>query len=174
MGDERESAFRELVDQRGDALARTAYLLAGDWGRGEDLLQSALATTWTHWGSLREPAAAEAYVRRCMARLATAWWRRRWRGEVPTGELPEAAGPSPYDAVDTAATVVEALNALPARQRAALVLRYFDDLSEAETAAVLGCSVGTVKSATARGLQRLRALDVWDGVRPVPCGEASS
>ena len=164
--DETEAAFRALVATRGDSLARTAYLLTGDWARAEDLVQSALATTWSHWRSLRDPAAAEAYARRCMARLATSWWRRRWRGEVPTAELPEAAGRSPYDDVDVATTVTAALATLSARQRAVVVLRYYDDLTETDTAAALGCAVGTVKSAHAAALARLRALDCWDGVIP--------
>lgn len=164
MDGDAESAFRALVHARGDALARTAYLLTGDWGRGEDLVQSALATTWSHWKTLREPDAAEAYARRCMARLATSWWRRRWRGEVPTGSLPDHHGASPYDAVDVADSVRRALALLTPRQRSVVVLRYFDDLSETDTAAALGVAIGTVKSTHAAAIARLRDLDVWDGV----------
>ena len=164
--DEAENAFRELVAVRGDALARTAFLLTGDWARAEDLVQSALATTWSHWRSLREPAAAEAYTRRCMARLATSWWRRRWRGEVPTAELPDVAARSPYDDVDVATTVSRALAQLTARQRAVVVLRYFDDLSEVATAASLGCAVGTVKSVHSAAIAKLRTLDCWADVLP--------
>lgn len=164
MDDEAEARFRELVLRRGDALARTAFLLTGDWGKAEDLVQSALATTWTRWRSLRAPEAAEAYARRCMVRTATAWWGRRWRGEVPTAVLPDRPGESPYDAVDVADSVTRALAALTPRQRAVLVLRYFDDLSEADTAAALGCAVGTVKSTHSAALARLRGLDAWDGV----------
>jgi RNA polymerase sigma-70 factor (ECF subfamily) len=171
MDSEAEAAFRELVRGRGDALARTAYLLTGDWARGEDLVQSALASTWSHWRSLRAPEAAEAYARRCMARTATAWWRRRWTGEVPTGSLPDHPGVSPYDGVDVADAVRRALATLTARQRAVVVLRYFDDLTEADTAAALGCPVGTVKSTHAAALARLRDLDVWDGV---PNGKANA
>lgn len=163
---EAERAFRDLVEARGDALARTAYLLTGDWAKAEDLVQSALAATWSHWRSLRAPQAAEAYTRQCMARLATSWWRRKWRGEVPTGELPEQVGRSPYDDVDAAHAVTTALATLTPRQRAIVVLRYFDDLSESDTAAVLGIAVGTVKSAHAAALARLRALDCWDGFQP--------
>ena len=166
MNPEAEAAFRDLVRERGDALARTAYLLTGDWARAEDLVQSALATTWTHWRTLRAQEAAEAYARRCMARLATSWWRRRWRGEVPTADLPDDAGASPYDDVDVADSVSRALATLPARQRAIVVLRYFDDLTEAATAEALGCAVGTVKSGHAAALERLRGLDCWDGVIP--------
>ena len=161
-----ETQFRDLVRNRGDALARTAYLLVGDWAKAEDLVQSALATTWSHWRSLRSPDAAEAYTRTCMARLATSWWRRRWRGEVPTAEVPEHAGRSPYDDVDVAHSVATALATLPSRQRAIVVLRYFDDLSEADTATALGIAVGTVKSGHAAALATLRALDCWDGVLP--------
>lgn len=165
MEDSDEAAFRTLVATRGDALARTAYLLTGDWGRAEDLVQTALVTTWTHWPSLREPRAAEAYARRCMARTNASWWRRRWTGEVPTGTLPDTATTDPHEAVDVAVPVLRALGTLTKRQRAAVVLRYFDDLPEAAVAEALGCSVGTVKSTVARALELLRAQDVWDGVR---------
>jgi RNA polymerase sigma factor (sigma-70 family) len=101
-----------------------------------------------------------------MARLATSWWRRRWRGEVPTERLPEPAGRSPYDDVDVATAVNAALATLTARQRAVVVLRYFDDLTEADTAAALGCPVGTVKSTHAAALARLRDLDCWHGLVP--------
>lgn len=170
MDRDAEAEFRDLVSRRGDALARTAYLLTGDWAKAEDLVQSALASTWSHWRSLRAPEAAEAYTRRCMARLATSWWRRRWRGEVPTAEVPDLAGRSPYDDIDTAATVTAALATLTARQRAIVVLRYFDDLSETATADALGCAVGTVKSTHATALARLRALDCWDGLVPEGAG----
>jgi RNA polymerase sigma-70 factor (ECF subfamily) len=159
-----ETAFREFVASRGDALARTGHLLTGDWARGEDLVQSALATTWTHWRTLRAPEAAEAYTRRCMTRTATSWWRRKWRAEVPTAVLPERAASSPYDAVDVATSVHAALASLTPRQRAVLVLRYLDDLSEAETAAAMGCALGTVKSTQAAALARLRSADVLEGV----------
>jgi RNA polymerase sigma-70 factor (sigma-E family) len=164
MDHEGDAAFRDFVQRRGDALARTGYLLTGDWCRGEDLAQSALAITWSHWRSLRAPEAAEAYARRCMARLATTWWRRKWRAEVPTAVLPDRAGESPYDAVDVASAVSTALAMLTPKQRAVVVLRYFDDLSEADTAAALGCALGTVKSTHAAALARLRGFDVWDGV----------
>ncbi|HVF06326.1 MAG TPA: SigE family RNA polymerase sigma factor [Frankiaceae bacterium] len=165
-----EAAFRELVAGRGDALARTAFLLTGDWAKAEDLVQSALATTWAHWRSLREPGAAEAYTRRCMARLATSWWRRKWRGEVPTAELPDLTGRSPYDDVDVARVVTAALAQLSPKQRTVVVLRYFDDLTETDTAAAIGCAVGTVKSVHAAAIARLRALDCWDDVLPEGAG----
>ena len=164
--DEAEARFRELVAARGDALARTAFLLTGDWARAEDLVQSALATTWSHWRSLRAADAAEAYTRRTMTRLAVSWWRRKWRAEVPHGVLPDEHARSPYDDVDVAETVRAALARLTAKQRAVVVLRYFDDLTEADTASALGCAVGTVKSVHAAALAKLRALDCWADVLP--------
>lgn len=156
--DERSAAFDALVVGRSRALLGTAYLLTGDWQRAEDLLQHALVVTWEHWRSLREPAAAEAYVRQVMAHAASRWWRRRWRGEVPTDVLPDRRD-SPADPADEASTRVAlatALAALTARQRAVLVLRFYEDLSEAEVASALGVSVGTVKSTASRALTALR------------------
>jgi RNA polymerase sigma-70 factor (ECF subfamily) len=150
--------FRLLVDERGQAMQRSAYLLTGDWGAAEDLLQSALAITWTRWSSLRDPQAAEAYARRTMARLSTRRWRRRWHGERPTEVLPEQPVDGGMSRVDDQALLAAALRELPPRQRAVVVLRFFDDLSEADTAAALGCAVGTVKSSTSRALARLREL----------------
>ncbi len=92
-----------------------------------------------------------------MATTATRWWRRRWTGERPTAELPEHAGPHEYEPVDDRDRLRRALAELPARQRAMVVLRFYEDLSEAETAEALGVSVGTVKSTTSRALARLRA-----------------
>ncbi|MCU1603315.1 MAG: polymerase, sigma-24 subunit, subfamily [Frankiales bacterium] len=158
-------ALRALVETRGAALQRTAYLLTGDWGAAEDLLQSALLTTWARWGSLREPAAAEAYVRRTMARSSVRRWRRKWTGELPTEVLPDLPGHDPYREADDRAALTQALRTLPPRWRAVLVLRFYDDLTEAATAEALGCPLGTVKSATARALERLR--DVLDEGVPV-------
>jgi RNA polymerase sigma-70 factor, ECF subfamily len=165
--DERLEGFRALVDGRGQAMLRTAYLLTGDWGAAEDLLQSALVVTWTRWGSLREPAAAEAYTRRTLARLSVRRWRRRWHGERPTEALPEAAVDGDLGRVDDRVALAAALRQLPARQRAVVVLRFFDDLSEADTAAALGVPVGTVKSTTSRALAALRTGELADPeVRP--------
>ena len=151
-------ALRALVESRGPALQRTAYLLTGDWGAAEDLLQSALLTTWSRWGALRDPQAAEAYVRRTMARASTRRWRRRWTGERPTEVLPEVAAPDPYDEADDRAALAQALATLPRQWRAVLVLRVYDDLAEAATAEALGGPVGPVKSTTARALERLRGV----------------
>lgn len=158
-----EVAFDAFARVSGDRLLRSAYLLTGNHATAQDLVQSALTTTWTHWSRLREPAAAEAYARRCMARTAASWWRRKWRGEVPTEQLPEVGAVA--GDVATSVAVLAALADLDVRSRAVLVLRFFDDLSEADTAAALGVSVGTVKSRTSRALAKLRGLDVWEELR---------
>jgi RNA polymerase sigma-70 factor (sigma-E family) len=155
-----DEAFRQLVTRRGPALLRTAFLLTGDLASAEDLVQAALTQTYAAWGRLREPAAAEGYVRRTMATTYVSWWRRHRRERV-TDAVPEPAV-STRDADADLQTVLARsvlwplLARLPRGQRAVLVLRYYEDLSEAETARQLGCTVGTVKSQASRALARLR------------------
>lgn len=151
-------AFDALVEVRAASLLRTAYLLTGDWGTAEDLLQTALVKTWFKWDRLREKDAAESYVRQVMARTYATWWRRKWRGELATGELPDVPARDDYDDVDARHALRIALAELPPRQRAIVVLRFYEDLSEAQVASLLGCSVGTVKSTASRALVRLRGL----------------
>jgi len=151
-------AFDALVEARATSLLRTAYLLTGDWATAEDLLQTALVKTWFKWDGVRDKDAAEAYVRQVMARTFATWWRRKWRGEVATGELPERPGYDHYADVDQRHALRRALSELSPRQRAIVVLRFYEDLPEAEVAALLGCSVGTVKSTASRALVRLRGL----------------
>jgi RNA polymerase sigma-70 factor (sigma-E family) len=154
--DEQRLALERFVAERGDRLLRTAVLLAGNRADGEDLLQSALERLLRNWR--RIDGDPENYVRRTLYNLATDGWRRH-RVHQRHAVLLEPAPPvDPAIAVDVRDAVIRVLVQLPPRQRAVLVLRYFDQLSEAETAAALGCSVGTVKSATARGLARLREL----------------
>jgi len=153
--DAREAAFTAFVRLRGDALARTAYFLAGDRHLAEDLVQTALAETYVRWTSIDDPAA---YARRALVSANAAWWRRRSASEVPVRTTPDVPGPDDTAAVAEREPIVAALRELPARQRTALVLRFYDDLSEADTAAAMNCSVGTVKRHTARGLARLRRL----------------
>jgi RNA polymerase sigma-70 factor (sigma-E family) len=151
------AGFREFVAARSRALLRTAWLLTGDWASAQDLVQTALAKTWPAWDRIRRSDDPEVYVRRVLVTTYATWWRRRWRGESPSAVLPEA--PSAADAFEEAdrrAVVAEALSRLTRGQRAVVVLRYFDDLTEAQTASVLGCSVGTVKSQHARALAALR------------------
>ena len=150
------AAFEALVDARSTSLLRTAYLLTGDWGTAEDLLQTALAKTWFRWHALRDTQAAEAYVRQVMSRTFATWWRRKWRGETPTDVLPDVLGHDPYSGVVARDLLRRALAELPPRQRAIVVLRFYEDLSEVQVAEALGCSVGTVKSTVSRALVRLR------------------
>ena len=150
-----EAAFREFVGARYAALLRTAYLLGGDRATAEDLLQTALAKTYLAWRRI-DPSAVEAYTRRVLVNTATSWWRRRWHGERPTEVFPEQAG---VDAIGQAMDrqhLWQHVRALPVRQRAVLVLRFYEDQTEAETARLLGVSVGTVKSSTSRALATLR------------------
>lgn len=160
MNEHAREAFKGYVAGRSAALLRTAYLLTGNRADAEDLLQTALAKTYLSWESIRDPGSVDAYVRRVMVNTRTSWWRRRRRvTEVVTDEVPEPAAGGRDAASDIAAhdAIWTALADLPKRQRAMVVLRYYEDLSEAETAAVMGVSIGTVKSTTARALAKLRA-----------------
>lgn len=158
MDDADEIEFREFVQGRSTAHLRTAYLLTGNWAAAEDLLQTTLGKLYLAWHRLSDRENVDAYVRRVMVNAYASWWRRSWRGERPTAVLPERAGPDPIAAADQRDRIRRALAQLPRRQRAAVVLRHYDDLSEAETAKVLGCSVGTVKSQTSRALATLREV----------------
>ncbi|GAB2946818.1 hypothetical protein GCM10027280_39530 [Micromonospora polyrhachis] len=151
-----EEEFHDFVVARSAALLRTAYLLAGDWATAEDLLQTALTKTYLAWKRLGEIEAVEPYARRVLVNTATSWWRRRWHGERPTEKLPESAGPDRIEEQLERDALWRHVRALPVRQRAVLVLRFYEDLSEAQTAAMLNISIGTVKSQTARALKTLR------------------
>ena len=141
---------------RSFALRATAWLLTGDRDRAEDLVQETLARTWQAWPRIQRAELAESYVRKVMVNLNVSWWRRRWRGESPQAVLPEQLGQDLTGQADVRDAVRRALAVLPPRQRAVLVLRYFEDWTEAQTAATLGCSVGTVKSQAHRAIARLR------------------
>ena len=152
--------FEEFVASRGRDLWRTAWLLTGDSHKAEDLVQTTLAKCWSRWSSIARDGTPEAYVRRAMLNTYTDWWRRKWNGERPTEVLPETAVPmiGTVDGyVDERQDTLAALAALPRGQRAVLVLRFYEDLTEAQTADVLGISVGTVKSQTSRALSALRS-----------------
>lgn len=153
--------FENFVAARSTALWRSAYLLTGDPQRAEDLLQTALVKAWRRWDSITRREAVESYVRAAIATTYTDWWRRRWNGEVPTGELPEQAAPAESAVVDVRQDVLAALARLPRGQRAVVVLRFFDDLTEQQTADTLGVSVGTVKSQTSRALAALRTSPLF-------------
>jgi len=142
------------VATRGPALQRTAYLLTGDWALAEDLLQTALTKSYLAWSRIQrdEP---EAYVRKVLVTTYATWWRRRWRGEHPTDALPDTATEA-WAGVDDRVALAAALARLPRRQRAVVVLRFHDDLTERQVAEALGIAVGTVKSQTAKALAALR------------------
>ena len=149
----RDDAFGAFVAARSRHLLQTAHLLTGDRHRAEDLLQTALTRAYLKWDGIDDP---EGYVRRTMANAHIDWWRRKpWR-EEPTAELPEVAGPDASTSYEVRDAVLQALARLTRRQRAVVVLRYYEDLSEAEIASALGCSPGTVKSAASRAMARLR------------------
>ncbi len=157
MDTEARDDFRDYVAARYSVLLRTAYLLVGDRADAEDLVQTALAKTYLAWDRIREREAVDAYVRRVMVNTRTSWWRRRRVDETPTEHLPETTGGRDATAdIDLHDALWAALARLPRRQRAAVVLRYYEDMSEAETAAVLGISVGTVKSTVSRALAKMR------------------
>ncbi len=150
-------AFAQFVATRHAQLVRFAFLLLGDRGHAEDLAQSALLRTYSHWRALRSSDAAHAYTRTTMTRLAARWTRRRWRGEIPSAAALDKEAADTTAARAAALDLYTALGALPWAQRAVLVLRYFEDLSEAQTAEILRCSPGTVKSRASRGLATLRS-----------------
>ena len=151
--------FEEFVASRGRDLWRTAWLLTGDAHKAEDLVQTTLAKCWGRWSSIARDGSVEAYVRRAMINTYTDWWRRKWNAERPTEVLPEPVG-TWSGAVDERQDTLAALAALPRGQRAVLVLRFYEDLTEAQTAEVLGISVGTVKSQTSRALSALRTSPI--------------
>ena len=155
--DARTMAFEEFVVARSERLLRTAYLLTRDHALAEDLLQTALAKAWSSWHRIE--ADPESYVRRIIVNTFATWWRRRWNGELPTEELPEPGASDPARGGPDVATSTDlwaAVGRLPKRQRAVIVLRFYEDLSEADTAMLLGVSAGTIKSQTAKALAKLR------------------
>lgn len=152
-----DEGFREFVDARYVELLRIAYHLTGSPHEAEDLLQSALVKVLGRWGRIDDPVA---YLRRVMVNHLSSMWRRHRVREVLTAILPDRPAPDAAYGIAERQAVYAAMRGLPARTRAVIVLRYLADLPEAEVAATLGCSVGTVKSRASRGLARLReALD---------------
>jgi RNA polymerase sigma-70 factor (sigma-E family) len=163
LGEAEAAAFDAFVEERRESLLRTAFLLTGDLGRAEDLVQTALFETFRRWPRLHQRTDPIGYARKTLvSRHIDSARRRSWR-EVP---VDLSASPSPIELVGVAdhdgvldrLLIRSALLGLPPRMRAVLVLRYFDDLTEADTADLLGCSVGTVKSTAFRGLARLREV----------------
>lgn len=150
----RDQEFREFVAGSHVRLLRLAYLLVGDRGTAEDLLQDTFERLYVKWARVQEP---EAYARRALANGATNRWRTRSRKpEVPLDDRYDSPGTEPEHG--DREVLMTALKSLPSGQRSVVVLRYFEDLSVEQVAAALGCSTGTVKSQTARALPRLRSL----------------
>jgi RNA polymerase sigma-70 factor (sigma-E family) len=154
---DRNDSFREFVAGHQQALMRTAYLLTGDAHQAEDLLQSVLLKVLRRWSRLSRVERPEAYVRKALLNQHISWRRRPGRIELPTADPPDR----PYSSEDP--TIVRlvmrrALMRLPPRQRAVIVLRYYEDQTERETAELLNCSIGTVKSQAHYALARLREL----------------
>ncbi len=136
---------------------RLAFLLTGDLHAAEDLLQASYARLYPYWGKVRRYDSPDSYLRRVMVSQRTSWWRRSRNRERAYADVPEfATTPDHGLAVAESQALLEALRTLPDRQRTAVVLRHWCDLSEADTAALMGCSVGTVKSTTSKALARLR------------------
>lgn len=155
--DPEAGGFASFVETRERALQRTAWLLTGDRALAEDLVQTALARTWPHWERIKRRDDPEVYVRRVMVNTWSTWGRRRWHREQAVELVPDSAAPGDM-ATEVAVRVAVrgALGMLTDRQRAVVVLRVFDDLSEVQVAQVLGCAVGTVKSTMSAALAKLR------------------
>ncbi|MBV1852645.1 SigE family RNA polymerase sigma factor [Catellatospora sp. NEAU-YM18] len=151
---DRFDGFQEFVVARGGALSRTAFLLTGEHHAAEDLVQAALAKAAARWRRICAGGEPEAYVRRIMVNERISWWRRRPASPIP--EVPDVAVPGHEQRIVDRIALGHALGRLSPRQRAAVVLRFYEDLSEAETASVIGCSVGAVKRNTHDALVRLR------------------
>jgi RNA polymerase sigma-70 factor (sigma-E family) len=165
-----EQEFAEYFVARRDAVRRSAYLLCGDWHRADDFAQTAFVSLHRRWHKIRDRGALDAYVRRTLVRAVIDESRRPWRRERFTDEVPDTPGAEPEvgDTVATRSALLGALAKVPPRQRAVLVLRFLEGLDVSGVAEALGCTEGTVKSQTARGLATLRAElgDALDDLRP--------
>lgn len=149
--------FHDFVVVRRHGLLRTARLLTGDQYTAEDLTQAALERVWPRWERIVAAGDPYSYVRTVLVNTYTSWWRRSWRAEQPTSPIPDVIDiEDEYAATDLHDAFFRLLDTLSPRQRAVLVLRFHEDLTEADTAQALGCSIGTVKSQTARALSKLR------------------
>ena len=159
-----EEDFHEFVVASVGDLSRLARMLATDPHAGEDLLQSTLLKAWSAWPRVRRAENPRAYVRRVMVNTAAKSRRRRWQGEIPTQALPEITTSDATGTVEDRRALVAAVRGLPPRQRAAVVLRYFVDLSDEEIAESLGCSVATVRSQISRALSTMRVSSLGDAI----------
>jgi len=163
-----EQQFTEFATLAAPRLRRTAFLLCGDWHTAEDLTQTALAKVFVSWHRISRQDAVQAYATRTLVNSYLALRRRKRATELLPGRLPDRAVPAP--APELRLVVLDALAALPPKARAVVVLRYWEDLSVEQVAALLGCSAGNVKSQSARGLDKLRALLADTAPTPGPAG----
>ncbi|WP_328993424.1 SigE family RNA polymerase sigma factor [Kribbella sp. NBC_01245] len=153
-----QADLRDYVIARKAALLRTAYLLSGDWHKAEDLVSMTVLKLYGSWRKVRAAAYPDAYVRRILVRVFLQEKRHPSRREHPTDLLPETASAPATTDLDHREDLRRLLDRMPPRQRAVLVLRYYDDLSIEQTAEVLGCSAGAVKSLTVRAIDSIRGL----------------
>jgi RNA polymerase sigma-70 factor (sigma-E family) len=154
-----EQDFRVFVQEFAESLHRTAYLLCGDWHQADDLVQEALAKAYSNWRKVQRADSPSAYVRRILINESRRTWRRNRHSAAQPGVYPaDFAEADMSDKVVDRAELIEALQSLTARQRATVVLRFLEGLSERETAAILRCSLGTVKSQTSRALVKLKSV----------------
>ena len=158
MDADEELQFHDFVVGQWHALLRTAFLLTGEHAAAEDLVQGTLVRVHRSWHRIERRDAPAVYARRVMVNLNTSIWRRHRGREQVVDVVPDRSAPDATAAYDLRDQLRRACLTLPPRQRAVLVLRYFEDMTEAETAAAMGISVGAVKSQTSRGLVKLRAV----------------
>jgi RNA polymerase sigma-70 factor (sigma-E family) len=150
--------FNEFVTLRWPAMLRTAYLLTGDHGHAEDLVQTTFAKSFVAWPRLRARAAADAYVRKTLLNTYISWQRKRSWHELPSDHMPEPDGIDSTEHLAERSVVLDALAGLPPKQRAVVVLRFYNDLGVQQVARELGCSTGSVKRQTSEALKKLRSL----------------
>jgi RNA polymerase sigma-70 factor (sigma-E family) len=153
----KDEEFRQFANSSSDALFRSALLLSADHGRAEDLVQAALFSTYGAWPRIRDHQRRLAYARRCMINEWLSWNRRRSNSELPVDPMPETAQAGEQEGLAESKAVLSVLSRLPPRQRAVVVLRYYEDLTEVQVARLLRCSIGTVKSQASAALAKLRA-----------------
>ena len=156
MGLGHHVVFGDYVRSRSGSLLRSAHALTGNRADAEDLVQATLVKAYQSWSNVADPTALDTYVRRTMVNTHISGWRRRRVDEYPTDQVPDSATADATGDSDLQELVQRAVDRLPRRMRAAVMLRYYDDLSEPEVAAALGVSVGTVKSTVARAVAKLR------------------
>ena len=172
MRADQETEFRQYVAARADRLRRFAYLCCGDWHRAEDAVQTALIRLYGVWAG-KSPDSIDRYVRRVVTNILIDEHRRGWFRRERTSDLvPDRSVPDASDSSVETITIMNALARLPRRQRAVVVLRFWEDLSVEQVSEILRCSTGTVKSQSARGLRTLRAL-LADSLPHRPVGASS-